>query len=190
MKKYIEKIFVIMMMTFIIPNFVWAETTDESAKAPVNVYVFRGEGCPHCEDALTFLNSIEKEYGKYFNLVSYECWYDANNNTLKEAVVKSLNSSSTGVPFIVVGEQYMSGYGDDSDGEALLKYIMDEYEKDADERVDVVEKVIKEINWQPTKVESNENKEKEEKKQSFIVGIVATVIIFGLIVFTREARKD
>lgn len=180
------------MMVFMIPSFVKAETTDDSGKekAPVNVYVFRGEGCPHCEDALNFLKSIEQEYGKYYNLVTYECWYDANNNTLKNAVVKSLNADSTGVPFIVVGEQYMTGYGDDSDGEALLEYIMDEYEKDSDERVDVVEKVIEETNWQPTKSENNKTDDKEERKQSLIVGVVAVVIIFGLIVLIREARKD
>ena len=32
----------------------------------VKVYFFRGEGCPHCEDAETFFQSIQESYGDLY----------------------------------------------------------------------------------------------------------------------------
>ena len=51
-----------------------------SAKEPVNVYLFYGDGCPHCENAMKFFSSIEEEYGDKFNLIKYETWNDRRNN--------------------------------------------------------------------------------------------------------------
>ena len=57
----------------------------------INVYIFRGEGCPHCEEALEFFDSLEKdeEYSKYYNLVKYEVWNNKDNAKLMEEVAKA-----------------------------------------------------------------------------------------------------
>ena len=34
----------------------------------INLYFFWGDGCPHCEELFSFLESIQNEYGKYFNV--------------------------------------------------------------------------------------------------------------------------
>ena len=52
----------------------------------INIYIFWGDGCPHCEEAIKFFNSIEDEYGKYYKLVKYEVWNDQDNSKLMDEV--------------------------------------------------------------------------------------------------------
>ena len=76
--KKIKYLVLLLVATLLIPVAVFA--TDEEAVAEdttatsneVNVYFFRGEGCPHCEEAEQWFQSIEEEYGSYFKIVDYE----------------------------------------------------------------------------------------------------------------------
>ena len=63
----------------------YKETDDQAI-----IYMFRGKGCGYCKKFLTFLSNLSNEYGKYFKLVSYEVWYDTNNNTLMQTVASYL----------------------------------------------------------------------------------------------------
>jgi len=36
----------------------------ESQKEKINIYFFHGNGCPHCEDATKFFDSIKEKYGE------------------------------------------------------------------------------------------------------------------------------
>ena len=107
-------------------------------KEKINVYLFWGNGCPHCEHAKEFFSSIEEEYGKYYNLIEYEVWYDDNNNQLARKVDAELNANATGVPFIVIGDDYVKGYSQMMD-EEIKEKIISQYKND--NYVDVVEKV-------------------------------------------------
>ena len=81
----------------------------------ITIYLFRGKGCPHCEDFLNFLNSISPEYGKYFKLVSFEVWYDKTNSELMSNVGKFLDKDIAGVPFIIIGDKTYAGYAETYD---------------------------------------------------------------------------
>ena len=48
----------------------------------ITIYMFRGSGCSYCKAFLEYLNEISKEYGKYFQLKSYDVWTDKNNAEL------------------------------------------------------------------------------------------------------------
>ncbi len=110
------------------------------AKEKINVYLFRGEGCPHCQEAEEFFDSINGEYGKYYNLVDYETWYDESNASLMEKVAKELDDEIEGVPYIIIGKKTWNGYASNLDDE-IKKAIKDEYNKDSKDRYDVIEKV-------------------------------------------------
>ena len=46
----------------------------EEAKEKINIYLFWGNGCSHCSNLKAFMASIEEEYGKYYNLYTFEVW--------------------------------------------------------------------------------------------------------------------
>lgn len=109
-----------------------------SDKEPINVYLFWGNGCPHCENAKEFFSEIEDEYGKYFELVQYEVWYDQDNKSLYKNVKQELNDTADGVPFIVIGDKTFRGYSSAIDQE-IKDTILEKYEDE--NYVDIVEKV-------------------------------------------------
>ena len=88
-----------------------------------NIYLFRGHGCGYCYKMIEYLTSIIDEYGKYFNLVSYEVWYDEDNSLLFRKVASVLDDEANGVPYLVIGEKSFVGYTTsyNSDIEAAIK---------------------------------------------------------------------
>ncbi len=107
----------------------------ESQKEKINIYFFHGNGCPHCEDATKFFDSINEEYGKYYNLVKYEVWHNEENNNLMEKVSRRLKVKESGVPLIIIGKKAYSGY-DENVGKSIKEDIVKEYNKK--ERYDVM----------------------------------------------------
>lgn len=101
-----------------------------------NIYLFYGSTCPHCHDFLNFLNNSLEEYGKYFRLRAYEVWDNKINEKIMNAAAEELNTTIEGVPFIVIGNQYFTGYSE-SMNEDILNAIMTEYK--AEEKFNVVE---------------------------------------------------
>lgn len=131
-------------------------------KEKVNIYFFYGRECPHCHEALTFFDSIEELYGQYYNLITYETWYDSQNEALLKKVSRFRKENKEfGVPYIIIGETSFEGY-EEEDNEIIQKTIIKEYEKES--RVDILEQV----------------KKKEDQKAIvlllFIVGIVSITI--------------
>ena len=102
----------------------------------VPIYLFWGNGCGVCKNFLTFLDSITDEYGKYFKLVAFEVWYDANNSNLMTTVSNYLGQPAGGVPYIVIGDQVFGGFSENSE-ESIKKAIKDLY--DSEEKYDVFE---------------------------------------------------
>ena len=117
-------------ITFNHPNY----TYDESKP---NVYLFRGHGCSHCYELIEYLETIIDEYGKYFNLVSYEVWYNSDNSTLMSTVASVLGDNANGVPYLVIGDQTFIGYRASTDAEAIKKAVK-ELSKSSD-RYDVMD---------------------------------------------------
>lgn len=104
----------------------------------INVYLFWGDGCSHCKNAKVFFSELENEYGEYYNLILYEIWGNQSNNDLLYDVASELGISVRGVPFILIGEQYFSGYSSSSK-EKIKNAIIEEYNND--NYIDIVEKV-------------------------------------------------
>lgn len=103
------------------------ENTDykEDSKQ-ATIYIFRGQGCGYCRKLLTYLNSISKEYGKYFKVVSFEVWNDSKNSALMSKVANLKGDSANGVPYYIIGDETFGGYSEEYN-DRIVKAIMNVY---------------------------------------------------------------
>ena len=136
--KKIVLILVTIIVTLLVIGFGVYFFVFNTKKEKINVYLFWGNGCPHCENAKEYFNSIEDEYGKYYNLIEYEVWYERDNYNLMVKVSEELEANGSGVPFIVIGDEYFRGYAA-SINEKIQEAIVSQYENS--NYVDIIEKV-------------------------------------------------
>ena len=140
----------------------------------VNVYIFRGNTCWHCLDEISWIASKTAEYGKYFNIITYEVWADSNNNKLMSAVAKQLGQTAGGVPFTVIGNKTWSGFSEEM-GEEMLNTVMDIYNSGNVKTNDISQK----INLEDATVIGNDNK--ESSNSTLIICLLAVVFIGGVV---------
>ena len=124
MKKKLFLIFTILLLVVVSP-----------VKA-LNVYLFYGDGCPHCAKEKEYLNELKETYD--IDLKLYEVWYDEENIELLNKVQKALDAESNYVPYTVIGDKHFVGFNDDTKTQ-IKKAINECMEKDCD---DIVNKVI------------------------------------------------
>ena len=107
------------------------EQTEEDIKfndEKLNIYFFYGKGCSHCEELISFLNSLPSEYNDYYDLYTLEVWYNDKNNELMNNLVQTLDKTVEGIPCLIIGDQVFFGYSTRMD-EKLKKAIKEEYKE-------------------------------------------------------------
>ncbi len=193
MKKYI--ILIIAMFGFLImPNVSAKEASlpEVTDHEKVKVYLFRGAGCSHCYDFLTYFASLDTDYSDYFEIVAYESWENSDNQKLMLAVKELVGEEAdAGVPFIVVGGDYhFLGFADDT-GEEIINEALKAYQ---DEKyTDIVAKAIKDEKLSPTAetlaeaatsegIKVNENTSSKDEDDKGISDGVVVAIVFGVII--------
>jgi thiol-disulfide isomerase/thioredoxin len=77
----------------------------------VAIYLFWGDGCPHCAAAKPFLNELTQRYANT-ELRAYEVWYVPENQDLFQKMAAAYGFKPSGVPTIFIGNQYWEGYSD------------------------------------------------------------------------------
>ena len=100
--KRIVKLLLVFIITLVFPLFV-------NAKEKTTLYLFHGDGCPHCAEEIKFLNSIEGKY-KDLEIVKYEVWYNEENAELLKKVEEGFDIARSGVPTTVIGDIMIQGY--------------------------------------------------------------------------------
>lgn len=93
----------------------------------INIYVFWGNGCPHCEKLFEFLESEQKDYSKYYNIYAFEVWENEENEKLMNRFADKLNDKLNGVPYFIIGDQSFKGFVEE-DKEKILNTIKEKYE--------------------------------------------------------------
>ena len=122
---------------------------------------------------LTFLYNNVEEYGKYFNLVSYEIFNDANNSRLLDDVSKFMDGkSATGVPYIVIGDTAFGGFNESTDGDAIKAKIKELYE--SKDRYDVFEEMVK--------------KPKDSTSTIIMWNAIFTVLAVGIVLYVNNRQ--
>jgi len=96
--------------TIILRNATVEDIDLESKK--LNIYVFWGNGCPHCEELFQFLENIRNKYGKYYNVYGFEVWDNEENGKIMDQF-KEQFKEETGkrqVPYFIIGDKKFLGY--------------------------------------------------------------------------------
>lgn len=183
MKKIIFSIITVMMI--MIPIHVQAESKNE-----VTIYMFRGNTCPHCEEALEYLKNHEEEVPKDIKFITYEVYNNSKNNTLLQNIEKKLNFAEDdigSIPLFIVGNEYKLGYSSASD----LKQIFNlaETAKNSDNYEDIVAKEIKDSKLKVSGVSLEKLIGGPNKVVTAIVFGVFGLIVLGfgaMILFSRK----
>ena len=98
------------------------ELVDLTGKTIPTMYIFHGDGCPHCQELTEYMyNSFE--YNKLIKVEFMEVWYNSSNAELMKRTGNRLNVEVKGVPFIVIGNKYISGFGSGTSDE--IKELLD-----------------------------------------------------------------
>lgn len=200
MKKYLLLIIAVLTIA-LVPNIKAAELPEKTDHEKVKVYLFRGKGCSHCYDFLSYFADKYTDYEDYFEIVAYESWNDADNQKLMLAVKELVGEKADGgVPFIVIGNSYhLVGFGKSS-GEEIINKALEAYQDK--KYTDIVAKAIKDEKVSPNAETIAEAAEKEgievkngTKKTSkgisdkAVIGIVFSALILGFIGLVFMSRK-
>lgn len=122
--KYLRKFLISILFTL----FIFLTFNTKVVAKSVNVYMFYGKTCPHCEEAYEYLNSIKSKYD--LNIYRYEVWYDKDNKILMNEVADFLDVNVTGVPFTIIDNTAISGYANGVTDETY-RYHIKEASKDS-----------------------------------------------------------
>ncbi len=124
-----KKILILFFLFFIVTNSINAEDLPVvTGREKVNLYLFRSNGCIHCENAVNYLNSLEGKYDEYINIIIFEVSDNENNLLLYNNLIDDLDMPRSGVPFVVVANNYSTiGFT----GTSVIKAAIEAYEDDS-----------------------------------------------------------
>ena len=185
MKKIAKLIFIIISIIFISTN-VNAKETDN-----LTLYVFKGDGCPHCKAEMDYLDTIKDKYTN-LEIKEYEVWYDDDNASLLTKVESYFNIKRSGVPTTIIGNTVIQGYQNESSTGKKIERAINFYEEN--DYKDIVKEIKDGIaiknTKNPDKFQEEETKlDKETSVKAPIVGnvnlkdvsLLTSAVILGLI---------
>ena len=106
----------------------------------VNIYLFYSYTCPHCHDEIEYFKQLENKYKDKINIYKYEVIKDKNNLKMMNATKELFQVSSTGVPFTVIGKEYILGFNETTKDE--FTSIIDNYLEEKTKENNIFEKTI------------------------------------------------
>ena len=97
---------------------------DLSSNKP-NIYIFWGDGCPHCKALAKFISKLPAETKDKVNFYSFEVWSDKDNKAFIKKFGKYLGQDVSGVPFMIIGDKIFDGYssGDTKTDQQIIDAI-------------------------------------------------------------------
>ena len=156
MKKFKVLLFLLLL---IIPFSIKAETK-------VDLYLFYGDGCPHCAEEERFLNKYLKDKDD-IELHKYEVWHDKDNQEILRKVQDAINNHASGVPYMVIGNKPIVGYYDGVTNIQIEEQI--EKTRKSSKFVDKVKKVLNNEKIDDGNDDDNGNDENVEEDDTEIV---------------------
>lgn len=166
-----------------------SKEVDSKKYEKIKMYVFYGDTCPHCKELHEYLDTLEDNKavkGKY-DVVYYEVWNNDVNNNLMLKVFDVLGIDPTtkkvGVPFVVIGEDYISGFGE-SAKTSIIEYINNSYGNAK------YKDIVKDLGTG----ESDGSQEETDKVDNDLVGMIILGVIAGaiilIIIFSGKSKDE
>jgi len=78
----------------------------------INLYLFYGLECPHCEQERRWLKQIGEDYKDYLNIYYFEVWHDEDNLNIMNSVKNYFELKRDSVPLTIIGNEYYFGFSD------------------------------------------------------------------------------
>jgi redox-active membrane protein len=115
-------------------SFKFAKNTEADikfSKDKLNIYIFWGDGCPHCKHLAEYLGEKQSEIGDKISLYTFEVWKDKNNLAFLKSFGKFLGENPKGVPYIIIGNKTYSGFSetDEETKQEIINLIKTEASK-------------------------------------------------------------
>lgn len=203
MKKLFKSFIVLVMaFAFVVTNVSAAKesndtqtttSTKSSSKSKVNLYLFRRTGCPHCADELVYLDKIINDYKDKINIVVYDVTAGGNSKLIED-VANTLKYQINGVPFTLIGSEYIEGFGTPTE-DSLKELIEKQYEAQPDDLVEslldenIYSDLVKTDLYDAMKEENLEITSKKTKQSNIVPIVVFSLIIVGTGALIYYARK-
>ncbi len=175
--------FIIFIVLFF-PSIVFANEKE------MNIYLFYGDGCPHCAAEEKFLDNYLADK-PYIKLHKYEIWYDRENANKYIKVHELLDDNSSGIPYLIIGNNSIVGYSSEGTPEAIKNAINYYKNYNYKDKVGIYLGVVSESETGDEEViddDGNETYETSEfdipiigKKNANEVPLVLSSIIIGLV---------
>lgn len=109
MLKKIKYILLVFVMFFLfIPN--------TTAEEKVTLYLFWGDGCPHCAAEQEYFKTLQEEFPN-LEIVKYEVWHNEENQQLLNQIATKTEKSFTGVPVTIIGQTIITGFSTSTEQE-------------------------------------------------------------------------
>ena len=107
-------------------------TVDEIERTDgiVNIYMFWGNGCPHCKNQWEILEGLRKEYPNDFRVYGFEVWNNSANLQLLHTFLDAMGEDVNAVPYTIIGDKSHTGTMKEKD-------IVDAIKEYKDKKVDV-----------------------------------------------------
>lgn len=183
----------LLVFTFVVTEVSAKKDSDTTSKSKVNLYLFRRTGCPHCADELVYLDKIYNDYKDKINIVVYDVTA-GKNSQLIEDVANTLKYQISGVPFTLIGSEYLEGFGSGLE-DSLKELIEKQYEAQPEDLVEslldenIYSDLVKTDLYDAMKEENLEITSKKSKQNNIIPIIVFGSIIIGVGALIYYSRK-
>ena len=146
----------------------------------LNIYLFYGDGCPHCKEEEKWFESYLKK-NDYIKIHRYEVWYNKDKQEKYSKVHDILNDTSSGIPYLIIGETVISGFDEEITPERIKNAV--EYYKNINykDKVGIYLGIVEDKNEEETKTDYQESEVKipilgKQKIKDVSIGLSAVVI--------------
>lgn len=96
---------------FIMPGPTVQARSSDQIKGQTIIYLFWGDGCPHCAAEKPFLEELSKTDPR-IELRLYEVWHNDQNLERLNVMAASFDFEANAVPITFIGQRYWVGYND------------------------------------------------------------------------------